>query len=239
MGGARCSTYAPVMGAGQGRTEALGRLRREYGDAGLSEADAGGEPYGLLDLWLADALAAAEAGLVTEPNAMALATVDGAGSPSVRVVLLKGLLDGGLCFYTNNGSRKGDDLRAENRCAATLLWHDLQRQVRVEGTAHPLSEQVSDAYFATRPRPSQLGAWASPQSRVVDDRSVLEQAYAEAERQFPEGLPVQRPPFWGGWRVVPQLVEFWQGRAGRMHDRLRFTRTSGATGGWVRHRLAP
>jgi len=224
------------MDADQGRTEALAGLRREYGDAGLSEADAGEEPYGLLDRWLADALAAAEAGLVTEPNAMALATVDGDGSPSVRVVLLKGLVDGGLAFYTNQGSRKSADLRAEPRCAATLLWHDLQRQVRVEGAAYPLADAVSDAYFAGRPRGSQLGAWASPQSRVVADRSVLERSYAEVDGRFPEPEPVPRPPSWGGWRVLPDVVEFWQGRPGRMHDRLRFAR---AAEGWVRHRLAP
>lgn len=217
-------------------SQALSRLRREYADAGLAEDDAGDDPYALLDRWLTDALAAHEAGLLTEPNAMALATVGTDGAPSVRVVLLKGLLDGGPCFYTGSGSRKATDLTGDSRCAVTLLWHDLQRQVRAEGTAHPLPDEVSDAYFATRPRGSQLGAWASPQSEVVSGRGELEDAYAEMDRRFPEGSPVPRPPDWGGWQVVPELWEFWQGRPGRMHDRLRWTRTAG---GWVRHRLAP
>lgn len=222
------------------RVDAWARVRREYADVGLREVDAGADPYPLLERWLADALAAFDAGALAEPNAMALATVGPDGSPSVRTVLLKGLHDGGLCLYTNHDSRKGQDLAAEPRCAATLLWHELQRQVRVEGRAHRLPDEVSDAYFASRPRPAQLGAWASPQSRPVTDRAVLERAYVEVEERFAGRPEVPRPPHWGGWRVVPERVEFWQGRPGRMHDRLRFTRAQDATGtGWQRHRLAP
>jgi pyridoxamine 5'-phosphate oxidase len=154
-------------------------------------------------------------------------------------VLLKGLVDSGLCFYTNRDSRKGRDLAGEPRCALTMLWHQLQRQVRVEGLAHQLPDEVSDAYFATRPRPAQIGAWASPQSQPVAGRAELEQTYAAMEQRFAGG-DVPRPPHWGGWRVVPHLVEFWQGRPGRMHDRLRFTRTDGSgPPGWARERLAP
>lgn len=220
--------------------ELLAELRREYGDRGLSEADAGDDPYALFDRWLADALAAHEAGALVEPNAAALATVGADGSPSVRVVLLKGMVDGGLVFYTNHESRKGHDLAADPRCALTVLWHDLQRQVRVEGRAERVDDRVSDAYFAGRPRGSQLGAWASAQSSVVADRAELEQAYASVERRFVEPDPVPRPPHWGGWRVLPQLVEFWHGRQGRMHDRLRFVRGAASGGaGWRRERLAP
>jgi pyridoxamine 5'-phosphate oxidase len=218
--------------------DAWARVRREYADVGLREVDAGADPYPLLERWLADALAAFDAGVLAEPNAMALATVGPDGSPSVRTVLLKGMYDGGLCFYTNHDSRKGQDLAAEPRCAATLLWHALQRQVRVEGRAHRLPDEVSDAYFASRPRPAQLGAWASPQSRPVPDRAVLERAYVEVEERFAGRPEVPRPPHWGGWRVVPGRVEFWHGRPGRMHDRLRFTRTEAASG-WERERLAP
>lgn len=215
---------------------ALARLRREYGEAGLSETSAGDEPYGLLGRWLADALAAHQAGLISEPNAMALGTVGADGAPSVRIVLLKGIVDGGLCFYTNHESRKGSDLTVEPRCALTLLWHDLQRQVRVEGAATKLDDATSDAYFAARPRASKLGAWASPQSRAVTDRAELDAAYERVEQRFSGVESVPRPPHWGGWRVLPQSVEMWQGRPGRMHDRIRFTRT---TDGWSRCRLAP
>jgi pyridoxamine 5'-phosphate oxidase len=214
----------------------LAALRREYSDRGLTEHEAGHEPHALFDRWLREALDAHAGGLLAEPNAMALATVHPGGAPSVRVVLLKGLLDGAPVFYTNLESVKGVDLVADNRCAVTLLWHDLQRQVRFEGAAEPLPAEASDAYFATRPRGSQLGAWASPQSRVVADRDQLVRAYEDTAARFAEPAPVPRPPYWGGWRVVPHTVEFWQGRPGRMHDRIRFTRHEG---NWSRQRLAP
>ncbi|HLK96073.1 MAG TPA: pyridoxamine 5'-phosphate oxidase [Nocardioidaceae bacterium] len=223
----------------------LARLRREYGEAGLTEAAAGDEPYPLLDRWFADAVAAG----ITEPNAMALATVGPDGRPSVRVVLCKALDERGPVFYTGYGSRKSRDLAVEPWCAVALLWHDIGRQVRIEGPAERVSAAESDAYFSTRPRSSRLGAWASPQSSVVPDRDDLERRLAETERRFaapgggldvgPGGQPetaVPRPDGWGGWRVALRTVEFWQGRRSRMHDRLRFTREGH---GWVRERLGP
>ena len=216
------------------------RVRREYADTGLREDVAGPDPGPLLDRWLADALAAFDAGALAEPNAMALATVGPDGAPSVRTVLLKGVVDGGLCFYTNHESRKARDLAVEPRCALTLLWHELQRQVRVEGVAARVPDEVSDAYFATRPRGAQLGAWASAQSRPVADRAELERAYAAVERRFHDTAAVPRPPHWGGWRVQPRSIEFWQGRPGRMHDRLRFSRLGDPESpSWRRERLAP
>ncbi len=210
----------------------LARLRREYGAAGLSEADAGVDPNPLLERWLEAAVAAG----ITEPNAMALATVGADGRPSVRVVLLKGLDERGLVFYTGYDSRKSQDLAVEPWAAATLLWHDVGRQVRVEGPVSRVGAAESDAYFATRPRDSQLGAWASPQSDVVPDRAALERRLADVTARFGDGDPVPRPPGWGGWRLQPEVVEFWQGRPGRLHDRLRFRRRGD---GWDRDRLAP
>ena len=209
----------------------LARLRREYGEVGLSESDAGGDPYPLLERWFGDAVAAG----ITEPNAMALATVGADGRPSVRVVLCKGLDERGLVFYTGYGSRKSRDLGVEPWCALTLLWHDVGRQVRVEGPAERVQAAESDAYWASRPRDSQLGAWASPQSQVVPDRADLDARLVEAERTF-DDAEVTRPDGWGGWRVEPQVMEFWQGRHGRLHDRLLYTR---AGDGWRRDRLAP
>ncbi|WP_436698837.1 pyridoxamine 5'-phosphate oxidase [Nocardioides sp. BYT-33-1] len=213
----------------------LAALRREYGDRGLAEADVPATPWPLWRRWFDDAAAAG----VHEPNAMVVATVDPDGAPSARMVLLKGVAaDGpeeGFTFFTNTGSRKGAALGAEPRCALLFPWHPLERQVRVEGTAHPLSAERVAAYFGSRPRGAQLGAWASPQSRVVDGRAELDRRYGEAEERF-AGAEVPVPPAWGGYRVAPASFEFWQGRPGRMHDRLRYART--ATG-WEVTRLAP
>jgi pyridoxamine 5'-phosphate oxidase len=151
-------------------------------------------------------------------------------------VLLKGLDDRGFVFFTNYGSRKAAELGADPRCALLFPWHQLERQVRVEGAATALTEAENDAYFATRPRPSQLGAWASPQSQVVPDRASLEARYQEVAARF-DGAEVPRPDGWGGYRVTPTTVEFWQGRIGRMHDRLRYRRTESGT--WAVERLAP
>ena len=170
-----------------------------------------------------------------EPNAMALATATPDGRPSVRIVLLKGLDDTGLTFFTNYESRKGQELAANPRAAAVLLWHPLQRQVRVEGPVTTIDDADSDAYFASRPRGSQIGAVASPQSRRIAGRDVLEDRVAEVE-QFFDGTDVVRPPVWGGYRLGLESIEFWQGRENRLHDRLRFVRRED---GWVRERLAP
>jgi pyridoxamine 5'-phosphate oxidase len=210
----------------------LARMRSEYARDGLDESAAGGDPVTLFSRWLDEAVAAG----VHEPNAMALATATPDGRPSSRIVLLKGFDARGLVFFTGYGSRKGRELAANPRAAATMLWHPLQRQVRVEGRVAQVSAAESDAYFASRPRSSQIGAVASPQSQPIDGRAVLEQRVEQAEHQF-AGRDVERPDTWGGYRVAIESIEFWQGRVGRLHDRLRFTRTAG--GDWARERLAP
>jgi pyridoxamine 5'-phosphate oxidase len=210
----------------------LARLRTEYADEGLDESAAGSDPMTLFSRWLDDAIASG----MHEPNAMTLSTLGIGGAPSSRIVLLKQVDSDGLVFYTNYRSRKSRELGTNPNCALAFPWHPLQRQVRLEGTATQVPAEESDAYFALRPRGSQLGAWASPQSQVVRDRAELDAIYAEVTARFPDGSAVPRPPHWGGWRVEPRTLEFWQGRSGRMHDRLRFTRDPG---GWRRERLAP
>ena len=209
----------------------LSRMRTEYASSGLDEESAGDDPLALFKRWLEEAVGAG----VHEPNAMALATATTDGRPSVRIVLLKGLDAGGLTFFTGYESRKGAELAANPRAAATMLWHPLQRQVRVEGAVTRLDDDESDAYFDLRPRGSQIGAVASPQSRVIASREVLEQRITEVEQVF-EGHDVMRPPVWGGYRLAMDTVEFWQGRENRLHDRLRFTRQGED---WRRDRLAP
>lgn len=210
----------------------LAGLREEYGRAGLDEADLAPDPVTMFERWLRDAV---DAGL-HEPNAVVVSTVGPDSAPSSRMVLLKGVSPEGFVFYTNLGSRKGIELAANPRCALLFPWHPLERQVRVDGVATPVSRETVAAYFSVRPRGSQLGAWASPQSRVTT-RAQLAQAYAEAEARWPESDgPVPAPDEWGGYVVRPEAVEFWQGRPGRMHDRLRYRRCAD---GWVTERLAP
>lgn len=177
---------------------------------------------------------------VVEPDAMQLATVDAAGLPAVRTVLLKALDERGLVFYTNYGSAKAQHLADRPHAAAVLVWTPLARQVRVSGPVARVTSAETEAYFAARPRGSQLGAWASPQSQVIGSREALEQAVAEVTRRF-DGVPVPVPPHWGGYRITAQTVEFWRGRADRLHDRIRHRREGDAHGGstWVRERLAP
>jgi pyridoxamine 5'-phosphate oxidase len=205
-------------------------LRREYADRGLSEADLAADPITMFGQWFDDAR---EAGLY-EPNAMVVSTVSTDGQPSSRIVLLKGLSEAGFVFFTNRRSRKGDELTAEPRCALLFPWHPLERQVRAEGSATEVSGEEVAAYFATRPRGSRLGAHASRQSRVVSSRAELDMAWARADVAYPHDVPV--PEEWGGYRIRPEVVEFWQGRPGRMHDRLVYRRTST---GWRTERLAP
>ncbi len=209
----------------------LARLRREYGDAGLDLPDLAPEPIAMFRRWLHDTTLAG----VHEPNAMTVATTSAEGRPSVRMVLLKGLDDRGFVFYTNYASRKARDLEAVPTASLLFPWHDLQRQVRVEGTASRVSEEESRDYFAARPRDAQLGAWASPQSEEVASRAQLQDAYQEMETRFAD-QDVPLPPYWGGYRVRPDVVEFWQGRRGRMHDRLVYRREGE---GWRILRLAP
>lgn len=209
----------------------LAALRESYTRAGLTEAEAGPDPFALFTRWFEEAVTAR----VPEPNAMTLATVGEDGQPAARIVLLKELDAEGFVFYTNYESRKGRDLAARPRAALVFWWVALERQVRVEGTVERVPAAVSDAYFAARPRDSQLGAWASEQSRRVESRETLAARLTELEAQF-EGQEVPRPPHWGGYRVVPTLLEFWQGRPSRLHDRIVYTREDEA---WSRERLAP
>jgi pyridoxamine 5'-phosphate oxidase len=209
----------------------LEALRAEYAREGLDEADAGSDPVALFNRWLDDAVAAA----IHEPNSMALATADPSGRPSVRIVLLKGFDESGAVFYTNYDSRKGRELSVNPWASAVLLWHELQRQVQIEGRVVRVDEAQSDAYFGSRPRGAQIGAVASQQSRTIESREALDAQVADAERTF-EGRDVERPEQWGGFRIALEELEFWQGRPNRVHDRLRFKRTGGA---WSRERLQP
>jgi pyridoxamine 5'-phosphate oxidase len=211
--------------------ETLAALRREYGDAGLGRSDLAPDPHTMFERWLGEAVDAP----LHEPNAMVVSTVSAEGQPSSRMVLLKAVDERGFVFYTNYESRKADELSANSHASLLFPWHDLQRQVRVQGHAEKVTQQESEAYFASRPRGSQLGAWASPQSSVVASREELEALLRETESRF-EGHDVPLPDTWGGFRVVPETVEFWQGRHGRMHDRLVYRRTAE---GWEVVRLAP
>lgn len=206
-------------------------MREEYVQSGLDETTAGDDPFALFSKWLADAVVAR----IAEPNAMALATASADGKPSVRIVLLKGLDHAGMVFYTNYDSRKGQELEANPYAAAAMLWHPLQRQVRIEGAVTRVDPAESDDYFAHRPRGSQLGAVSSPQSQVVSGRSELEVHFDRVESHF-AGRSVERPEHWGGYRMDIHTMEFWQGRQNRMHDRLLFERNPR---GWDVERLAP
>lgn len=205
-------------------------LRQNYDRAVLLEEHAGSDPFDLFDTWFQEALA----GELVEPNAMTLATVAADGQPSARAVLLKDFDRRGFTFYTNQESRKAAELAANPKAALLFWWDRLHRQVRIEGGVEPVDAAEADAYFASRPWGSRIGAWASPQSRTIPDRSVLEERVRELEARYPQEVP--RPAHWGGYRVVPQAIEFWQGRPSRLHDRLRFRLEDGR---WTRERLAP
>jgi pyridoxamine 5'-phosphate oxidase len=208
-------------------------LRREYAERGLEPSDLGPTWLDTFQHWLADAVAAA----LPEPNAMVVASATPGAIPSARTVLLKAVNADGFVFYTNLDSRKGEELRANPMAAALFPWHALERQVRVEGPTSLVDRDAVQAYFDSRPRPAQLAAWASPQSAVLADRGQLDQAFAEAELRFAGADHIPAPPHWGGVRIAPVSVEFWQGRRSRMHDRLRYRRDDAA--GWVVERLAP
>jgi len=214
--------------------ERVQEMRTEYENAGLTEADVDADPMVTFEDWFA----AAVAGGLDEPNAVILATTDAGGAPSARTVLLKGYDARGFVLYTNYESRKGRELAANPACSLLFPWYALHRQVRVEGIAERVPEDESDTYFAVRPRESQLGAWASHQSTEVADRAVLDAAYAEAEHRF-AGEDVPRPPYWGGFVIRPTMIEFWQGRSGRMHDRIVCRRGDLDADLWSSVRLAP
>ena len=206
-------------------------LRKDYTLRGLNEADLADDPFSQFQAWFDTAVQAK----LPEPNAMTLATATPDGRPSARIVLLKGVDARGFVFYTNFESQKGKALLANPYAALVFLWDELERQVRIEGAVEPVADAEADAYFASRPWGSRVGAWASAQSSVLPSRAVIDQRYAALAAEY-EGRDVPRPPHWGGFRVLPQMVEFWQGRSSRLHDRLRYSR-AGAE--WVVERLSP
>jgi pyridoxamine 5'-phosphate oxidase len=211
---------------------ALANMRIDYGLAGLVETDLAKNPFQQFERWFQEAHAAK----IPEPNAMTLASVGRDGRPSARSVLLKGCDGSGFVFFTNYESRKGRELQANTSAALLFPWVAMERQVVIEGTVARVSREESAAYFQSRPRASQLAAWASPQSTVIAGRAVLEESYRAMEKKY-EGGEVPLPPHWGGYRLTPSTVEFWQGRRSRLHDRLRYRREG--DGDWTIERLAP
>jgi pyridoxamine 5'-phosphate oxidase len=207
-------------------------LRRTYALESLSAQDVASDPVVQFERWFNEALHAQ----LYEPNAMTLATADASGRPSARTVLLKGFDAHGFVFYTNYNSRKGQDLSANPYASLLFWWGELERQVRIEGLVEKVSEAESEAYFQSRPRDSQLGAWASPQSRTIPEREVIESNMAALQTKYADQPVLPLPPHWGGYRVLPDVFEFWQGRESRLHDRIRYTRDEE---GWVLDRLAP
>ena len=211
---------------------ALAALRRSYELAGLDVADVDRDPTRQFARWLADAVAAD----LTEPNAMVLATADSTGRPRARTLLLKAADDRGFTFFTNYGSTKGRHLAENPQASLCFPWIDLERQVTVTGAVEKVSAEESAQYFRSRPHGSRLGAWTSRQSEVIASRQVLEERHAEFTDRYPEGVEVPVPEFWGGYRLVPDEVEFWQGRPNRLHDRVRYRREGQA---WTIQRLSP
>jgi pyridoxamine 5'-phosphate oxidase len=205
---------------------------RATDERGFTEDMLADDPLTQFAAWMADVVAAA----LPEPTAMVLATVSASGRPRARTVLLKSYDSAGFVFYTNRTSRKGTDLAEVPRASLLFAWYPIQRQVIVEGTVSALSTAESEPYFRSRPRGSQVGAWASRQSTVIGSRAELDDRYDELARKWPEGTDVPMPDFWGGYLVIPEVIEFWQGRVNRLHDRLRYRRDGG---GWVVERLAP
>jgi len=211
-------------------------LRIDYMRETLDERAIAPDPFHQFEHWFGEAVKAQ----VPEPNAMTLATADAQGRPSARIVLLKGMGPDGLVFYTNFESRKGRELAVRPYAALLFFWPELERQVRIEGSIAKVTEAESAAYFASRPRAARIGAWASPQSEPIDGRAALEARIEAVEQRFREaGDAIARPPHWGGFRLAPAVFEFWQGRASRLHDRIRYRRSQDDHGLWTIDRLAP
>ncbi|QIP13474.1 pyridoxamine 5'-phosphate oxidase [Spirosoma aureum] len=210
---------------------AISDLRKEYSLNGLDTTDVLSDPIAQFQVWFNDALNAK----VPEPNAMYVSTVTADGRPDGRIVLLKGISEAGFVFFTNYESRKGQELASHPFATLTFFYQELERQIRIEGQVEKVSSDESDAYFSSRPRGSQIGAWVSNQSLVIESREVLENRQHELETQFADG-PVPRPSYWGGYRVIPDAIEFWQGRPSRLHDRIRYRKQAE---NWLIERLAP
>jgi len=212
-------------------SEQVRNLRTDYIKGALEEASVEGSPIDQFQQWMDEAIAAE----ALEANAMALATANAAGQPSVRIVLLRGLDDRGFVFFTNYESHKGQDLAENPHASLAFFWPELERQVRIMGTVAKVSAEESDAYFNSRPRSSRIGAWASPQSQVIESRDLLDFRAKDYDAQY-QNETVARPPHWGGFRLSPTSVEFWQGRASRLHDRIQYIKEGGI---WKTQRLAP
>jgi len=212
-------------------SQSLAALRKNYTLGQLSEEDVPKDPIALFETWFAQATRAE----CPEPNAMVLATANAAGTPSARVVLLKGLSQGDFCFFTNYESQKGIEMEAHPIVAMNFFWKELERQVRITGSVQKIASSESEAYFHSRPVSSQIGAWSSPQSQVIPDRTFLEKLFASNTEKYASGI-VPLPSHWGGYIVHPTQMEFWQGRSSRLHDRIRYTLTNNE---WIKERLAP
>ena len=210
----------------------IAHIRKDYSLAALDESTVGSDPVAFFSHWFGEALEAQ----ISEVNAMTLATADKTGTPHARIVLLKGVENGGFTFFTNYNSHKGHHIEAQQHVALLFFWKELERQVRIEGIAHKLAAGDSDAYFNSRPMGSRIGAWASPQTQVISSRDLLDKNVTDFQKKF-EGTEPTRPPHWGGYNIQPTSIEFWQGRSSRLHDRILFEKDE--NGIWEKCRLAP